>query len=38
LWGDVGRAINPLILHSQTHGGIAQGVGQALLENSYYEP
>ena len=30
---DVGRAINPLILHGQTHGGIAQGVGQALLEN-----
>jgi carbon-monoxide dehydrogenase large subunit len=26
------------ILHGQTHGGIAQGVGQALLENSYYEP
>jgi aerobic carbon-monoxide dehydrogenase large subunit len=35
---DVGRAINPLILHGQTHGGIAQGVGHALLENSYYEP
>jgi hypothetical protein len=35
---DVGRAINPLILHGQTHGGIAQGVGQGLLENSYYEP
>jgi len=35
---DVGRAINPLILHGQTHGGIAQGVGQALLEDSYYEP
>ena len=27
---DVGRAVNPLILHGQTHGGIAQGVGQAL--------
>src|SRR5215831_20606137 len=27
-----------MILHGQTHGGIAQGVGQALLENSYYEP
>lgn len=35
---DVGRAINPMILHGQTHGGIAQGVGQALLENSYYDP
>jgi hypothetical protein len=31
---DVGRAINRLILHGQTHGGIAQGVGQALLEES----
>ena len=28
---DVGRAINPLIIHGQIHGGIAQGVGQALL-------
>ena len=27
---DVGRAINPLILHGQTHGGIAQGVDQTL--------
>jgi carbon-monoxide dehydrogenase large subunit len=35
---DVGRAINPLILHGQTHGGIAQGVGQALLENCHYDP
>ncbi|MGH7117021.1 MAG: xanthine dehydrogenase family protein molybdopterin-binding subunit, partial [Stellaceae bacterium] len=35
---DVGRAINPLILHGQTHGGIAQGVGQALLEESHYDP
>jgi carbon-monoxide dehydrogenase large subunit len=34
---DVGRAINPLILHGQTHGGIAQGVGQAMLESSVYE-
>jgi carbon-monoxide dehydrogenase large subunit len=29
---DVGRAINPMILHGQTHGAIAQGVGQALWE------
>jgi carbon-monoxide dehydrogenase large subunit len=29
---DVGRAVNPLILHGQTHGGIAAGVGQALWE------
>jgi carbon-monoxide dehydrogenase large subunit len=35
---DVGRAVNPLILHGQTHGGIAQGVGQALLEDSHYDP
>jgi aerobic carbon-monoxide dehydrogenase large subunit len=33
----VGRAINPLIVHGQTHGGIAQGVGQALLEEAYYD-
>src|SRR3984957_11211878 len=29
---DVGRAINPLIVHGQTHGGAAQGIGQALWE------
>jgi carbon-monoxide dehydrogenase large subunit len=29
---DVGQAVNPLIVHGQTHGGIAQGVGQALME------
>ncbi|MGE3710146.1 MAG: xanthine dehydrogenase family protein molybdopterin-binding subunit [Hyphomicrobiaceae bacterium] len=34
---DVGRAINPLILHGQAHGGIAQGVGQALWEHSHYD-
>ena len=32
---DVGRAVNPLILHGQTHGGIAQGVGQAMLEECH---
>jgi len=35
---DVGRAINPLIIHGQIHGGIAQGVGQALLEHCHYDP
>jgi aerobic carbon-monoxide dehydrogenase large subunit len=35
---DVGRAVNPLIIHGQVHGGIAQGVGQALLEHCHYEP
>jgi aerobic carbon-monoxide dehydrogenase large subunit len=29
---DVGRCVNPLIVHGQTHGGIAQGVGQAMSE------
>ena len=29
---DVGRCINPLIVHGQTHGGAAQGVGQAMWE------
>jgi aerobic carbon-monoxide dehydrogenase large subunit len=29
---DVGRAINPLILHGQAHGSIAQGIGQAMWE------
>jgi carbon-monoxide dehydrogenase large subunit len=33
---DVGRAVNPLILHGQTHGGIAQGAGQALMERCFY--
>jgi len=35
---DVGRAINPMILHGQTHGGIAQGVGQALWEECVVDP
>jgi carbon-monoxide dehydrogenase large subunit len=35
---DVGRAVNPLILHGQAHGGIAQGVGQALGEECCYDP
>ncbi len=35
---DVGRAINPMILHGQAHGGIAQGYGQALLEHAWYDP
>ncbi len=35
---DVGRAINPLILRGQTHGGAVQGIGQALWENMIYAP
>jgi carbon-monoxide dehydrogenase large subunit len=34
---DVGRAINPMIVHGQTHGGIAQGVGEALWEHCHYD-
>jgi carbon-monoxide dehydrogenase large subunit len=34
---DAGQAINPMILHGQVHGGIAQGVGQALLEEVAYD-
>ena len=35
---DVGRCINPLIVHGQTHGAIAQGVGQALMELCALDP
>ncbi|HEX3953557.1 MAG TPA: xanthine dehydrogenase family protein molybdopterin-binding subunit [Stellaceae bacterium] len=35
---DVGRAVNPMIVHGQVHGGIVQGVGQALGEKVVYEP
>jgi aerobic carbon-monoxide dehydrogenase large subunit len=34
---DVGRAVNPMIVHGQTHGGMAQGIGQALLEQCFYD-
>ena len=33
---DFGIIINPMIVEGQVHGGIAQGVGQALLENAVY--
>jgi carbon-monoxide dehydrogenase large subunit len=35
---DGGQAINPLILHGQVHGGVAQGIGQAMTEAVAYEP
>ena len=35
---DVGRGINPLIVHGQTHGAIVQGVGQAMWEQFYTDP
>ncbi|ADZ69478.1 xanthine dehydrogenase family protein molybdopterin-binding subunit [Polymorphum gilvum] len=34
---DVGTVINPLLLKGQIHGGVAQGVGQALMEDIVYE-
>jgi carbon-monoxide dehydrogenase large subunit len=34
---DFGTVINPLLLRGQVHGGIAQGVGQAMLERCVYE-
>jgi carbon-monoxide dehydrogenase large subunit len=34
---DCGRAVNPMILHGQTHGGIAAGIGQALWELCHYD-
>ena len=35
---DCGRVINPMVVHGQVHGGLAQGIGQALLEQVVYEP
>ena len=34
---DFGNLINPMIVEGQVHGGIAQGVGQALLEGAHYD-
>ena len=34
---DFGKVINPMVVEGQVHGGIAQGVGQALLENCVYD-
>ncbi len=38
-WGvdDVGTVINPMIVEGQIHGGVAQGLGQALLEHCVYD-
>ena len=35
---DVGRVINPLLVAGQVHGGVGQGIGQAVLENTVYDP
>ena len=34
---DCGRAVNPMLIHGQSHGGIAQGIGQALSEHCVYD-
>lgn len=34
---DFGRVINPMIVSGQVHGGIVQGIGQALIENCVYD-
>jgi aerobic carbon-monoxide dehydrogenase large subunit len=34
---DFGRIINPMIVAGQVHGGLAQGIGQALLESCVYD-
>jgi len=38
-WGvdDIGTVINPMIVEGQIHGGVAQGIGQALLERCAYD-
>jgi carbon-monoxide dehydrogenase large subunit len=35
---DCGRVINPMIVQGQIHGALAQGIGQALMEHSVYDP
>jgi carbon-monoxide dehydrogenase large subunit len=34
---DSGRSVNPLIVHGQQHGAVAQGIGQALIERCVYD-
>ena len=34
----MGRAVNPLIVRGQVHGGVAQGFGQAVLEHTAFDP
>ena len=35
---DFGKVVNPMIVEGQVHGGVAQGIGQALLESTVYDP
>jgi aerobic carbon-monoxide dehydrogenase large subunit len=34
---DFGKAVNPLIVRGQVHGGVAQGFGQAVMEHTAYD-
>ena len=34
---DFGKIINPMIVEGQVHGGLTQGIGQALMENAVYD-
>jgi carbon-monoxide dehydrogenase large subunit len=35
---DCGKVINPMVVEGQLHGGVAQGIGQALFEECTYDP
>ncbi|RME67237.1 MAG: xanthine dehydrogenase family protein molybdopterin-binding subunit, partial [Alphaproteobacteria bacterium] len=35
---DFGQLVNPMLVAGQVHGGVAQGIGQALMEEAIYEP
>ena len=35
---DVGKVVNPMIVAGQVHGGVTQGIGQALLERTAFDP
>jgi carbon-monoxide dehydrogenase large subunit len=35
---DIGRVVNPVIVEGQVHGGLAQGIAQALFEEAVYDP
>ena len=34
---DFGTVINPMLVEGQVHGGVVQGIGQALMENTVYD-
>ena len=38
LVNDAGTVVNPMLLEGQLHGGIVQGIGQALMEHMVYDP